>query len=190
VSKLRSSSRDTGGREKHQDSEPRGGKRGHPKLAGPREEHPVVRTAKNLSNLTTMDADSLRSDLRARLEQHGVADKLQQSVASALTHKAAGSQELVEPSVELQSLIAANLLEDSALGKALPGLAHALRTMATKMPEDPTEWLCARLKASRPVVVREYTESVRGLPLTPTLTLTLALARTPTRTHTRCSRRT
>ena len=32
--------------------------------------------------------------------------------------------------------------------------------MATKMPEDPTEWLCARLKASRPVVVREYTESV------------------------------
>ena len=108
-----------------------------------------------------MDADSLRSDLRARLEQHGVADKLQQSVASALTHKAAGSQELVEPSVELQSLIAANLLEDSALGKALPGLAHALRTMATKMPEDPTEWLCARLKASRPVVVREYTESVR-----------------------------
>jgi len=137
-----------------------------------------------------MDADSLRSDLRARLEQHGVADKLQQSVASALTHKAAGSQELVEPSVELQSLIAANLLEDSALGKALPGLAHALRTMATKMPEDPTEWLCARLKASRPVVVREYTESVRGLPLTPTPTLTLALARTPTRTHTRCSRRT
>ena len=107
-----------------------------------------------------MDADALRSDLRGRLEQHGVADKLQLSVASALTHKAAGSQELVSPSVELQSLIAANLLEDSALGKALPGLAHALRTMATKMPEDPTEWLCARLKASRPVVVREYTESV------------------------------
>ena len=44
--------------------------------------------------------------------------------------------------------------------QALPGLAHALRTMATKMPEDPTEWLCARLKALRPVVAREYTESV------------------------------
>lgn len=101
-----------------------------------------------------MSADALRTELRERLEQHGVAEKLQQSVASALTHKAAGE------SVELQSLIAANLLEDSALGKALPGLAHALRTMATKMPEDPTEWLCARLKASRPVVVREYTESV------------------------------
>ena len=101
-----------------------------------------------------MSADALRTELRERLEQHGVAEKLQQSVASALTHKAAGE------SVELQSLIAANLLEDSAVGKALPGLAHALRTMATKMPEDPTEWLCARLKASRPVVVREYTESV------------------------------
>ena len=103
-----------------------------------------------------MSADALRTELRERLEQHGVAEKLQQSVASALTHKAAGE------SVELQSLIAANLLEDSALGKALPGLAHALRTMATKMPSrsDPTEWLCARLKASRPVVVREYTESV------------------------------
>ena len=101
-----------------------------------------------------MSADALRTELRGRLEQHGVAERLQQSVATALTHKAAGE------SVELQSLIAANLLEDSALGKALPGLAHALRTMATKMPEDPTEWLCARLKASRPVVVREYTESV------------------------------
>ena len=47
-----------------------------------------------------MSADALRTELRERLEQHGVAEKLQQSVASALTHKAAGE------SVELQSLIA------------------------------------------------------------------------------------
>ena len=114
----------------------------------------------NPTGYCTMDEEALRSDLRGRLEQQGVAGRLQLSIASALTHKATESQELVEPSVELQSLIAANLLEDSELGKALPGLAHALRTMAAKMPEDPTEWLCARLKASRPVVAREYTESV------------------------------
>ena len=105
-----------------------------------------------------MDTSALRGEVRARFESQGVTDRLSKSVAAALMPK--DGKELVEPDVELHTLIAANLLEDSELGRVLPGLATALRSMAAKMPEDPTEWLCARLKASRPVVVREYTESV------------------------------
>lgn len=95
-------------------------------------------------------AEAVRSSVRSRLESEGLAEKLQQALASALATKDA----------DLQTLVAASLLETSELGKALPGLAQALRKMATKMPDDPTEWLCARLKASRPVLIREYTESV------------------------------
>lgn len=94
--------------------------------------------------------EAVRSDVRARLESDGLAGKLEQALAAALATKEA----------DMQTLVAASLLEASEVGKALPGLAQALRKMATKMPDDPTEWLCARLKASRPVFIREYTESV------------------------------
>lgn len=95
-------------------------------------------------------AEAVRSDVRARLESDGLAGKLEQALVAALATKEA----------DMQTLVAASLLEASEVGKALPGLAQALRKMATKMPDDPTEWLCARLKASRPVFIREYTESV------------------------------
>ena len=92
-----------------------------------------------------------RAAVVSRLEAEDLQAGLQRSLTRALSTSEG----------ELQALMAANLIEESStLGAALPGLASALRAMAVKMPEDPTAWLCARLKASRPVVASSYTESV------------------------------
>ena len=53
--------------------------------------------------------------------------RLQQSLTKALS---------TDDGSELQALVAANLIDESVLGKALPGLANALRTMSVKMPEE------------------------------------------------------